>query len=265
MTLQKYKFLLVSLKNSILIIQLNRPEKRNALNPELVKELITAFDFAEKDKSIEVIILKGNDQAFCSGADLAYLKNMRDYDYTENLNDSLKLSELFLKIYTLPKPVIAQVEGPALAGGCGLASVCDFILASEMARFGYPEVKIGFIAALVSAFLIRQVGERKARELLLTGKIVSAQEAKNFGLINEVYKAHKLNDAVEQLAKELSNNSSQALAATKASLLAEFEFASITEDMKRLAKVNADFRSMDDFIEGITAFIEKRKPKWHDH
>lgn len=263
MTKVDYQYLLVTEDGQRLDIQLNRPEKRNALNRQLIAELGKAFDFAEGNSNIRTVVLKGDEKAFCSGADLAYLKEMRSYSDQENLEDSLQLGELFLKIYTLSKPVIAMVEGPALAGGCGLASVCDFVYASEEAIFGYPEVKIGFVAALVSTFLIRQIGERKARELLLTGKILSANQAHELGLINDIFDRKILPNAVQELSDKLSKNSPQALAVTKRNLLAEFEFAQIESELKRLAKINSDFRRTEDFLEGVTSFIEKRKPQWH--
>ncbi|HAC23901.1 MAG TPA: methylglutaconyl-CoA hydratase, partial [Cytophagales bacterium] len=146
-------------------ITLNRPDKRNALSPELIKALSEAFDRATRDEQAKVIVLKANGEAFCSGADLAFLQQMQAFSEEENYQDSSRLKELFLKIYTLPKVVIAQVQGHALAGGCGLATVCDFTFAVPQARFGYTEVKIGFVPAIVMVFLLRKLGEQKAKQL----------------------------------------------------------------------------------------------------
>ncbi len=242
-------------------IVLNRPEKRNALNALMIGELHDILDRWETDGKVKVVVLKGQGKAFCSGADLAYLREMRDYDFEHNRQDSRALAGLFLKIYTFPKPMIAQVEGPALAGGCGLASVCDLILASENAKFGYPEVKIGFVAALVSTFLIRQIGERKARELLLSGRILSAQEALDFGLINQVVPAADLQAVVERWVQELLKNGAQAMKTTK-QLFSNFNYQNIEQDLERLSEINARFRQTDEFSEGINAFLEKRAPKW---
>lgn len=243
------------------VITLNRPEKRNALNDELITELISAFRRVSDLSTVRTITVRGAGSSFCSGADLDYLKQMRGFDFESNLNDSLKLADLLLLIYRHSKPVIAVVEGAALGGGCGLASVCDFIIATQKARFGYPEVKIGFIAALVSIFLIRQIGERKARELMLTGKIISAEEAKQIGLINEIINEDEIETALQNISAMLCTNSGMAMTTTK-SLIANFNFTEIEIELKKMAALNARFRETDDFIEGISAFIEKRKPYW---
>jgi methylglutaconyl-CoA hydratase len=168
---------LYSVADQTASITLNRPEKRNALSPELVTELKNAFNKAEQDAAVKVVVLKANGESFCAGADLGYLQQLQNFSFEENLADSNHLKEFFLKIYTLNKVVIAQVQGHALAGGCGLAAVCDFTFAVPEAKFGYTEVRIGFIPALVSVFLIRKLGEQKARHLLLTGEIIKAEAA----------------------------------------------------------------------------------------
>ncbi len=257
--MREYKYLLVREEGAHLEIRLNRPEKRNALNDGLVTELKDVFSFYKEEGKIKTVSLKGEGKAFCSGADLAHLKKMRNFNREENLKDSLSLARLYLLIYQYPKPVIAVVDGAALAGGSGLASVCDFVLAGDEAKFGYPEVRIGFIAALVSAFLIRQSGERRARELLLTGKIISADEAKEYGLINSVYAKDELLDAEKNLINQLHNNSAFAMESSKKLFTAHIE-----EEIEQLARRNAAFRESDDFMEGISSFIEKRKPKWSE-
>src|SRR5688572_4725801 len=179
-------------KDRVGLITLNRPEKRNALSHELVADLKEAFSNAEKDEHVKVIILKANGEAFCAGADLTYLQQLQNFSYEENLQDSNHLKELFLKIYTHPKIVIAQVQGHALAGGCGLATVCDFSYAVPQAKFGYTEVKIGFIPAIVTVFLLRKIGEARSKELLLGGELISAEQALQIGLINKIVPAEKL-------------------------------------------------------------------------
>src|ERR1044071_387724 len=161
-------------RDRIGFITLNRPDKRNALDEELIQNLSTTFDRASNDPSVKVIILKANGEAFCSGADLGYLQQLQKFSFDDNLADSTRLKELFLKIYTLNKVVIAQVEGHAIAGGCGLATVCDFIFSVPEAKFGYTEVKIGFIPAIVMVFLVRKIGDQAARQLLLSGNLISA-------------------------------------------------------------------------------------------
>ena len=172
------EYVLTNKKGNILEIILNRPDKRNALNSEFVGELRQAFGEANADDSIRVIILKGSGKAFSAGADLGYLQQLQNNTYDENLQDSSHLMELFKLMYSHKKLIIAQVEGHALAGGCGLATVCDFIYTVPEALFGYTEVKIGFIPAIVMFFLLRKIGEAKARELLLTGTLIEATRAR---------------------------------------------------------------------------------------
>lgn len=261
MIIPAFETILVKNKDNVTTITLNRPEKKNAINNILVNELKHILTEIENDSDSKIIILKGAGDNFCSGADLEYLKNLKNLSYNENYKDSKSLAELFLKIYEFPKPVIAKINGAALAGGCGLCTVCDFIVAEENSIFGYPEVKIGFIAAIVSTFLIRQIGERKARELLLTGKILKAKEAYSVGLINKVLSNNEIDDYIEDIVITLKGNSSQALRMTK-SILNTFSFHAPAKDLERLSKTNALFRKEKDFSEGINSFLEKRKPNW---
>ncbi len=190
-------------------ITMNRPEKRNALDDMLVKELTSAFVAAGKDQSVKVVILAGAGPAFCAGADLDYLNKVAQFDLEENRADSQQLANLFRVIHELRKPVIAIVNGPALAGGCGLASVCDFVIASEEnAKFGYTEVRIGFIPAVVMIFLIKRVGEGKARELVLRGNIITASEARGIGLVSMVVAERDLEATAKELCSELIQQNS---------------------------------------------------------
>src|ERR1700754_1271291 len=173
-------------RDRIGFITLNRPEKRNALNEELIRSLSDVFDRAANDSSVKLIVLKANGEAFCSGADLGYLQQLQNFSFDDNLADSTRLKDLFLKIYTLNKVVIAQVDGHAIAGGCGLATVCDYIFSVPEAKFGYTEVKIGFIPAIVMLFLVRKIGDQRARQLLLSGNLVSAEDAAELGLITRI-------------------------------------------------------------------------------
>lgn len=255
------KTVLLKRDKGVLSITLNRPNKKNALNDQLISDLKRAFNFAKDNDLINTVVLSGAGDSFCSGADLSYLISLRGNNYKDNFNDSKSLSELFLLIFKFPKPVIAKVIGAALAGGCGLASVCDFVIADEKSRFGYPEVKVGFVAAIVSVFLIKQIGERKARELLLTGRILSGKEAYDFGLINRAVPNNKIDEAVKSLTKELNFNSPKAMEVTK-EIFSSFQYLKNDNEIDRLAKINAKFRQTEDFSEGINAFLEKRKPNW---
>ncbi len=251
-----------TVKERVGYITLNRPEKRNALSHELVIELTDAFDKAEQDSSVKVVVLNAAGEAFCAGADLAYLQQLQRFSYEQNLEDSRQLKNLFLKIYQLKRVVIAQVQGHALAGGCGLATVCDFTFAVPEAKFGYTEVKIGFIPALVSVFLIRKVGEHKAKQLLLTGEVIKAQEALTRGLINQVVNAKDLEQTVFDFASNLiRSNSGQSMQLTK-QLIAQVQSLSLEEGLEQAALMNAHVRAAKDCKAGIAAFLNKQELKW---
>lgn len=249
-------------KDRIAFITMNRPEKRNALNHELVRELKQAFDKAAEDTAAKVIVLRATGEAFCAGADLEYLQRLQKFSYEENLQDSNQLKELFLKIYTHPKIVIAQVQGHALAGGCGLATVCDFVVSVTTAKFGYTEVKIGFIPAIVTVFLLRKLGEAKAKEMLLSGELFSADQVLQAGLINHVVQVGDLEQHVLQLAKKLvETNSAESMKLTKR-MIAEIPSKSIGEALSYATEMNAHARGTDDCKRGIAAFLNKEKLTW---
>ena len=244
------------IKNEIGILTLNRPEKRNSLHPELVKLMKVKLKEAEVDDSIKVLIITGEGKAFCAGADLEYLNQMKDYSSLDNEKDSRELAELFLMIYNFPKLVIAAVNGAAIAGGCGLASVCDLVTADEKhAKFGYSELKIGFIPAIVSTFLIRRVGEGMAKQLLLTGEIIEAKRAIEIGLAN-----YLCNNALEfslHLASELKTNSSTSLKMTK-DLIRNVSGLTVEDAVEYSIGLNTISRTSADFKKGLNNFLNKK-------
>lgn len=249
-------------KNRIATIIINRPEKRNALNSELVVALIKAFVQAENDEHVKVIILKATGDVFSAGADLDYLKKLQANSFEDNLSDSNLLKNLFLKIYHQPKIVIAQIAGHAIAGGCGLASVCDFVFTTPEAKFGYTEVKIGFIPAIVSLFLIRKIGESLAKELLLTGDLITADKVKSIGLVNFISPPLQLENDVLQFAQKICNTtSSQSIALTK-QLLNQVQDMPLGEALDFAAEMNAHARATNDCKKGIQAFLNKSKIEW---
>lgn len=253
---------LYSVANQTAYLTLNRPEKRNALSPELVTELRLAFDKAEQDATVKLVVLKANGESFCAGADLGYLQKLQNFSFEENLADSQNLKELFLKIYTLKKVVIAQVQGHALAGGCGLATVCDFTFAVSEAKFGYTEVRIGFIPALVAVFLIRKIGEQNARQLLLTGELIKAETAHALGLITKVVPPEDLEACVNQFAQNLiKQNSAQSMQLTKR-LINDVQNLTLEEALNHAAQQNAKARAIEDCKKGIAAFLNKQEIKW---
>lgn len=246
--------------DGIALLTLNRPDKRNAISYELIDELQQALELLRSSQSL-VLILTGQGKAFCSGMDLENLKSLIGRTEEQNLQDSRTMARLFRSIHDFPKPTIAAVNGPAIAGGTGIATICDFTLATPEAKFGYTEVRIGFVPAIVSTFLVRQVGEKHARDLLLTGRIFSAEEALRLGLVNEIVDPERLLPRAYQLARELIENSPASLRATK-ELLAQSVNAELDRELEKSIKENARVRQTHDFQEGIAAFLEKRKPRW---
>ncbi|MCX6185584.1 MAG: enoyl-CoA hydratase-related protein [Bacteroidetes bacterium] len=249
-------------KERVAYITLNRPEKRNALSFEFVQQIKVVFRKAEMDSDCKVIVIKANGEAFCSGADLASLQKLQTNTDEENLADSMHLMELYKMIHLSPKIVISQVEGAALAGGCGLASICDFCFATPLSKFAYTEVKIGFVPAIVMVFLIRKIGENNARSMMLTGDIIDANKALHFGLINVIVEADIIENEVFDFAKKLcKQTSSQSVALTK-KMIAEVQNLSVDESLTYAANMNMIARKSDDCKKGISAFLNKEKLTW---
>ena len=246
--------------DGIVTLTLNRPEKRNAVTFELLSDLMAALDAAEKSAA-QVIILTGAGQAFCAGLDIESLKGLLGKKHEENVKDSATMARLFRRIYDFPKPTIAAVNGAAIAGGTGIATMCDFTLAVPEAKFGYTEVRIGFVPAIVSSFLVTQVGHKIARDLLLTGRLFDAAEAHRYGLVNEVVPAEQLMPRARALAQTLIANSPSSVRAAKR-LINSFIAEQLDEQIGQAIEDNARIRTTDDFREGILSFLEKRKPKW---
>jgi len=256
----EFKTIQLAFDAGVATITLNRPDKRNAISFELIDDLMRAMKEVEKS-SARVLILTGAGKAFCSGMDLDNLKALLGRSAEQNLKDSQTMVTLFRSLYEFPKVTIAAVNGAAIAGGTGLAVLCDFTLAVPEAKFGYTEVRIGFVPAIVSTFLLRQVGEKQARDLLLTGRIITAEEALRIGLINEIVSAEKLSSRAHELAAQLMENSPTSLRLTKR-LLNDHARAELDAQIEAAVRENAAIRSTADFREGITAFLEKRKPHW---
>jgi methylglutaconyl-CoA hydratase len=255
-----YKTLQLAYDSRIATITLNRPEKRNAISFELIDDLLRALGEVEASDAL-VLILTGAGKAFCSGMDLENLKSLLGRTPQQNIEDSQTMARLFRSLYEFPKVTIAAVNGPAIAGGCGLALLCDFTLAVPDGRFGYTEARIGFVPAIVSTFLLRQTTEKYARDLLLTGRIIDANEAARMGLINEIVASEHLMPRARELAAQLMQNSPNSLRATK-QLLNEYARAELDAQISAAIRENAVVRDTADFREGITSFLEKRKPLW---
>jgi methylglutaconyl-CoA hydratase len=255
-----YKTIELALDGRVATLTLNRPDKRNAISFELIDDLLRALDEVSKSDAI-ILILTGAGKAFCSGLDLDNLKALLGRSPEENLKDSQTMVQLFRSIYEFPKITIAAVNGAAIAGGSGLALLCDFTLAAPEAKFGYTEVRIGFVPAIVSTFLLRQVGEKQARDLLLTGRIFDAEEAARLGLVSEIVPGENLLKRARELASLLMQNSAASLLATK-KLLTDQARAELDAQIDEAVRSNAAIRMTADFREGISSFLEKRKPVW---
>lgn len=257
-----YQYIEYQVENRVAEIILNRPEKRNAFNEVLVEELKDAFSKAEQDSKVKVVILKANGKVFSAGADLGYLQGLQSNTYEENLADSMNLKALYQQMYSLKKVIIAQVEGHAIAGGCGLATVCDFTFSVSDAKFGYTEVKIGFVPAIVMIFLLRKIGELKTKNLLLTGDLISAKKAKEIGLINDVYAADEIAERVNDLAQKLcTTTSAQSLEITK-TMIAKVQDLDFETAFSYAAEMNAKGRATEDCKKGIATFLNKEKLEW---
>jgi methylglutaconyl-CoA hydratase len=255
-----YQTLLLEITGNVATITLNRPDKRNAISTQMMAELQTALDEIEKSHA-RVGIVTGAGKAFCAGMDLEMLACIAKQSPAENQEDSRRIAKMLRRIWSFPRPLIAAVNGPAFAGGCGIATLCDFTLAAPEAKFGYTEVKIGFLPAIVSVFLTRQIGEKRSRDLLLTGRIIEAAEAKEFGLVSEVVPAEKLMERAHELANVLIAASPSSLARSK-HLLVSSAAADVDHDLERAILENARIRCTPDFQEGVASFLEKRKPVW---
>ena len=237
-------------------VTLNRPERRNALNDAVIAGIKEGLQKARRDENVRAVVISGEGTDFCSGADLSALQKIAGASVAENSNDARSLLELFLLIRQLPVPVIAAVTGRALAGGCGLASACDLVLASGSARFGYPEVKIGFVPAMVMAILRRNVSEKRAFELITRGEEISAQQAKEFGLVNHVFNDEVFADEVDAYAKKFGALSKHAIALTKV-LLYQIDGLAFPEALETGADVNVIARMSDDCQKGIARFLQR--------
>jgi methylglutaconyl-CoA hydratase len=255
-----YSTIVVTDDGPIRTITLNRPERRNAMTPAMQTELIASIDDAATS-ACRVVVFAGAGESFCSGLDLTALQAMKDRSAMEHRADAERVAALFRTLYELPKPTIATVHGAAIAGGTGLAAICDYTLAVATAKFGYTEVRIGFVPAIVSAYLALQIGDKRARDLLLSGRLFDAAEAYRLGLVNEIVSSEQLGTRVRTLAETLASNSPEALAATKR-LLAVQNRAWLDTAIAAAMEANAQARETEDFYEGVTAFLEKRKPVW---
>ena len=237
-------------------LRLNRPDKRNAIDSLMVDALLTGLENADIDAAVKVVVVRGAGEDFCAGADLAELLASADRSPAENAADAARLGDVFVHMRDLPKPVVAVVHGHALAGGCGLANACDLVLAHEEAVFGYPEIKRGFVPAMVKAMLRRSMGEKVAFDLVTTGRMLSATDALTIGLVSRVIPADTFEEDVARVVRQMASASSTALALIKRQLY-ELEGRSFADAIKLGSEVNAIARSTPSFKEAVARFLKK--------
>jgi methylglutaconyl-CoA hydratase len=255
-----YPTLTYQCEAEIATIALTVPEKRNAISAQMITDMLGALQQADEGPA-KVVIITGSGKAFCAGMDLDELQHVAKQTLQKNHEDARRVTKMFYRLHSFPKPIIAAVNGAAIAGGCGIATLADFTLAVPEAKFGYTEVKLGFMPALVAVFLRRRIGDRQVRDLLLTGRIIDADEARRMGLVTEVVPTEMLMARAHEIAALLLAASPTAVAATK-KLLLNFDRAAIRAELEVAMEANADIRSTPDFREGVTAFLEKRTPQW---
>jgi methylglutaconyl-CoA hydratase len=253
-----FSTLLYDVREHIATITLNRPDKRNSFNADLIRELPLAINAAAEDAAVKVVVLCGAGKVFCAGMDLSYLQQISQFSVLENMADSQAFRNVLHTVYTCPKPVIAKVHGAAIAGGCGLASVCDVIIAGrEKSLFGYSEVKIGFVPAIVSVYLVKKIGDTQARRLLLSAENINASEAHRLGLITHVVDDEALDAETLRVAQMLAANSSSSMALTK-QILAGVHSMSLEAALDLACTMNALTRMTEDFKRGVASFLEKK-------
>jgi len=263
MSATDYRTILYSMAGHVARIFFNRPDVHNAFDSTLIREVDDAVGLAARDGSVRVVIVSGMGKSFCAGADLNWMREVIRFSFEQNLQESLEIAEVMHKIYTLPKPTIARVHGAAIGGGNGFLSACDIVVASEEAKFGLSEVKLGLVPAAISPYVILRIGEGRAREYFLTGERVSAQRAYEIGLVNRVVPADKLDETVNSIVSSLLSSGPKALASCK-ELLRSAARMTLEEAKEYTARMIANLRVSQEGQEGMAAFLEKRKPKWLD-
>ncbi len=258
---KEYQTILASRDGPVWHITLNRPEVHNAFNEAMIVELLDVVGGAVHEPQVRVVVLTGKGRSFCAGADLNWMRRVKDYSYEENLEESRRLADLMHTIYTLPMPTIARVNGAAIGGGTGLLAACDVIIAAETAKFSLSEVKLGLVPAVISPYVIRRVGESRCRQLMLTGERFKADRAKRYGLVNTVVPIEDLDDAVQERVAQLLTSGPEALKTCK-ELLRRVPLMDFEQAKAYTAEVIARLRISREGQEGMAAFLDKRKPDW---
>lgn len=261
MSIKTFETLQVERDGRVTRLWLNRPAVRNAFNAVMVRELRKALEDVRRDDEVRVVVLSGRGSSFCSGADLNWMREIISFTYEQNLGETMELAEALHELYSLPKPTVARVNGPAIGGGTGFVSACDIVVASTEARFGLSEVKIGVVPAAISPYVVRRMGESRARQYFLTGERMDGRRALEVGLANIVAEPAGLDAAVEAVVGSLLSSGPEALASAK-ELLRRVPGMDFGEAKRFTAEMIARLRVSEEAQEGMAAFLEKRKPKW---
>lgn len=256
-----YKTIIAEVDDNIAGIRLNRPDIRNAFNEVMISELNGVFISLRDEKDLRALVITGEGKSFCAGADIHWMRKMKDYSYEENLKDALELAELMYNIHTFPRPVIGRINGAAIGGGTGLVAACDIVIAAESAKFSFSEVKIGLVPACISPYVVMRVGLSRSNRLFLTGERFDAKRAMEYGLVDEITDDDKLDDAVKKSLKQVANSGPNAMRISKELLrtVGNYDFDSLK---RYTAEVIAKLRVSDEGQEGLAAFLEKRPPGW---
>ena len=254
--------LAITIEGDVARITLNRPEVRNAFDEVLIEELTTALERIEQDAHPRLVLLKASGSAFSAGADLNWMRRTADASWEENFADAKRLGQLMQTLDQLPLPTVAQVQGAALGGGVGLIAACDIAVAADTAFFAFSEVKLGLIPAVISPYVVAAIGTRAARRFFLTGERMTADEARRIGLVHEVVAPERLEERVAELTRMLLANAPQAVRMAKRLIRAPRRVAIDTGLIEEMARRTAEQRASAEGKEGVSAFLEKRKPDW---
>ncbi|HVP57165.1 MAG TPA: enoyl-CoA hydratase/isomerase family protein [bacterium] len=258
---ESYQTIEISIRDRVAHVALNRPDVRNAFNEVMIEDLIRVLEKVNEDDAVRVLVLTGNGTSFCSGADLNWMKKMKGFTVEENYRDAMRLAELMLKLYSLPKPTIARVNGASIGGSNGLVAACDIVIASHRAEFSLSEVKIGLVPACIGPYLVKRIGEAACRDLFLTGQRISADQARALGLVNDVVTHENLDARLGEKIASLLTSGPHALAVSK-ELLGRVGSMPLAEAKDYTARMIAELRCGEEAQEGMTAFLEKRRPRW---
>jgi methylglutaconyl-CoA hydratase len=263
MTIQKFVTIVFDVHDKVARVTFNRPDVHNAFNDTMISEVSAIFEEIEKRNDVRVVIVTGKGKSFCAGADLNWMRRVKDYSYEDNLKESLDLAEMLGRVYTSSRPTIARVNGAAIGGGTGLVAVCDIAIAADTAKFSFSEVKLGLVPACISPYVLKKCGEGRCREFFLTGERLTAERAYAAGLVNAIVPLAEIDAHIDNIVTLLISSGPEAIATCK-TLLRNVSEMTIEEAKRYTAEVIARLRISDEGQEGMNAFLEKRKPRWND-